>query len=156
MRGKLAVNIMPTSPDIYHMYITVNKKGETSLYFKAINAIYGIIKAELLFHKNCVGNIITIGFNLNPYESCVSNKIINGRRMTVIWNIGDLDKNGKSSISKSKKKINTICLITNPINQFELEVKYCPTEDMIADYFTKYLQGKPFMKFCKYIMNLRD
>ena len=35
-------------------------------------------------------------------------------------------------------------------------VEYCPTTEMIADYFTKPLQGKPFVKFRKAIMNLQD
>ena len=46
--------------------------------------------------------------------------------------------------------------ITDRIKQGELEVKYCPTEDMIADYFTKPIQGKMFTKFHKAIMKLKD
>ena len=30
------------------------------------------------------------GFKLNPYDSCVANKIVNGKQMTVIWHVDDL------------------------------------------------------------------
>jgi hypothetical protein len=33
-----------------------------------------------------------------------------------------------------------------------VELEYCPTEDMVGDYFTKPLEGKKFMKFGKNIM----
>ena len=45
MRGNIAELLMMTAPSIYLKYITVNNKGETVLYFKAINAIYGIMRA---------------------------------------------------------------------------------------------------------------
>ena len=34
----------------------------------------------------------------------------------------------------------------------EIEIVYCPTERMVADYFTKPLQGSPFGKFHRVIM----
>ena len=33
------------------------------------------------------------------------------------------------------------------IKNGELEIEYCPTDDMVADYFTKPLQGKKFLQF---------
>ena len=36
----------------------------------------------------------------------------------------------------------------------ELDIKYCPTDKMVADYFTKPLQGEKFYAFRKMIMNL--
>ena len=29
----------------------------------------------------------------------------------------------------------------------DMEIEYCPTEDMLADFFTKPLQGKKFKEF---------
>ena len=36
----------------------------------------------------------------------------------------------------------------------DAEIKHCPTDDMIADCFTKPNQGGKFRKFSKGIMNL--
>jgi hypothetical protein len=38
----------------------------------------------------------------------------------------------------------------------ELRVKYCPKGDMVADFFTKPLQGSLFCKLHKIILNLPD
>ena len=37
-----------------------------------------------------------------------------------------------------------------------MTVEYCPTEDMIADFFTKPLQGTQFRKLRALIMNLTE
>ena len=67
-----------------------------------------------------------------------------------------LDKNcKKSSYMKTKKTNIGYFFINDRIKQVELEVKQCTTEDMIADYFTKSLQEKIFIKFHKYIVNLK-
>ena len=36
----------------------------------------------------------------------------------------------------------------------EIQIEYCPTEDMIADFFTKPLQGKQFYKLQDCVMNI--
>ena len=48
-RGNIAELLTMTASYIYHKYITVEKKGENVIYVKALNAIYGIMKAEILF-----------------------------------------------------------------------------------------------------------
>ena len=40
------------------------------------------------------------------------------------------------------------------IEDGELEIVYCPTDQMIGDYFTKPLQGKKFKDFRNFIMGL--
>ena len=54
------------------------------LYFKALNAIYIIMKAEGLFYKNFVGDITSIGFKLNPYDPSVAKKLIKRKKMTMV------------------------------------------------------------------------
>ena len=67
LRGKLADLLIKTAPEIYHKHISINRKGETVLYIRALNEIYGIMKAALLFYQKFVGDLMTIGFELNPY-----------------------------------------------------------------------------------------
>ena len=68
-----------------------------------------------------------------------------------------LENNGKKSISKRTRHINIrYYFITDTIKNDELEIEYCPTDDMVADYFTKPLQGKKFLQFRKTIMNLKS
>lgn len=66
-----------------------------------------------------------------------------------------LEKNGKASSGKRTRHINIrYFFVTDRIANKEVKVEYCPTGDMIADYFTKPLQGTPFRKFRDDIMNI--
>ena len=52
-----------------------------------------------------------------------------------------LEKNGKMSSSKRTKHINIrYFFITDRVEKGEVTIKYCPTDDMIAGFFTKPLQ----------------
>ena len=31
-----------------------------------------------------------MGFELNPYDRCVANKMVNGKQCTIVWNVDDL------------------------------------------------------------------
>ena len=90
--------IVMTSLNIYHKYITINKKGETVFYVTFFNDLYRIMKPEILFYKDFV---TTIGFKINPYDPCVIKKLVNGKKMTVVWHIGNF------KVSHERKKIVT-------------------------------------------------
>jgi hypothetical protein len=56
-----------------------------------------------------------------------------------------MEKNGRNSSSKRTRHMNIrYFFVKDKIANRELEVDYCPTEKMIADFFTKPLQGKLF------------
>eukprot|EP00957_Ditylum_brightwellii_P103112 7858553-Ditylum_brightwellii.AAC.1 len=46
--------------------------------------------------------------------------------------------------------------IKDKIESREVKVKHCDAQEMIADYFTKPLQGHLFYKFRKAILNLEN
>ena len=66
-----------------------------------------------------------------------------------------LEKNGRDRAGKRSRHINIrYFYIKDKIESKELEIKYCPTDEMVADYMTKPLQGKKFHAFRKMILNL--
>jgi hypothetical protein len=66
-----------------------------------------------------------------------------------------MEKNGKMSTGKMTKHINIrYFFCTDRIKKGELSVQYCPTLDMIADYFTKSLQGSLFRKLRDLVMGI--
>jgi hypothetical protein len=89
LRGKLAEIMVLMAPEIYKKYIVV-ENGVPVLYVHLINALYGTLKAALLFYKKLVKDLESIGFIINPYDFCVANKMINGKQMTIIWHVDDL------------------------------------------------------------------
>jgi hypothetical protein len=44
--------------------------------------------------------------------------------------------------------------VTDRVKHDELRIEYCPTGDMVADFFTKPLQGSLFRKLCAIILNI--
>ena len=64
-----------------------------------------------------------------------------------------LEENGKKSSSKRTRALNIrYFFLTDQIQKGNLMVEYLPTSEMVADYFSKPLQGKLFQKFRKSIM----
>jgi hypothetical protein len=57
---------------------------------KMQKAMYGMMRASLLFYLKLVDELIADGFELNPYDPCVANKMVDGKQMTVCWHVDDL------------------------------------------------------------------
>ena len=81
---------MLIDPSMYRDYIQYDKKGEPVLYVRMSKALYGFLKSTLDFYLKLRGNFESIGFEFNPYDPCVANKVIQGSQMTVIWHVDDL------------------------------------------------------------------
>jgi hypothetical protein len=65
-----------------------------------------------------------------------------------------LEKHGRASSSKCTRHINIrYFFVTDWIAACEVSIQYCPTGEMIADFFMKPLQGTLFQKFRNFIMN---
>ena len=67
-----------------------------------------------------------------------------------------LEQNGQASSSKHTRHINIrYYFVTDQVNCGEIKLKYCPTTEMLGDYFTKPLQGGLFNKFRDRILNIQ-
>jgi hypothetical protein len=65
-----------------------------------------------------------------------------------------LEENGRGSSSKRTRHIDIRhFFVTDRIAGKEMSVAYCPTGDMVSDFFTKPLQGALFRKLRSIIMN---
>jgi hypothetical protein len=49
-----------------------------------------LTKSALLFYRKFIANLASLGFDINPYDPCVANKIINGKQITICWHVDDL------------------------------------------------------------------
>ena len=74
----------------YRQYMCYEKKKPV-LYVQLMRALYGTLQAALLFWIN-LSTFLTeeLGFELNPYDHCVANKMINGKQCTIVWHVDDL------------------------------------------------------------------
>ena len=68
-----------------------------------------------------------------------------------------LEENGRGSSGKRTRHINIrYFFVTDRVKAEEISVKYCPTEMMLADFYTKPLQGKLFRLFRNLFLNIED
>ena len=68
-----------------------------------------------------------------------------------------LERNGKQSSGKRTRHMNIrYFFITDRVRSREMTIGYCPANEMIADHFTKPLQGSLFRKFRAVIMNIDE
>ena len=59
--------------------------GKKVLYVQVNKAIYGMIESALLWYELYVTVLLKDGFELNEYDKCVANKVINGKQYTIGW-----------------------------------------------------------------------
>ena len=68
-----------------------------------------------------------------------------------------LQNNGKLSSGKRTRHFDIkLFYIADLISRDEVEVRYCPTDEMIGNYMSKPLVGAKFKQFRDLIMNLSD
>jgi hypothetical protein len=67
-----------------------------------------------------------------------------------------LERNGRVSSTKRTKHID-VCyfFVTDRIKHGEVKAEWCPTNEMIADFMTKPLQEKLFIKFQDLVMGIK-
>ena len=51
--------------------------------------IYGCSKSTLLWYNILSTTLEGLGFEINPYDRCVANKLIEGTKCTIAWYVDD-------------------------------------------------------------------
>ena len=87
LRGDFADIMCQVNPE-YKGYVKGEGKSKV-LYLHLLRALYGCIETALLLYNLYVDTLKDIGFVLNPYDRCVANKNINGKRCIICWYVVD-------------------------------------------------------------------
>ena len=98
VKGRLADMLVEIDPELYGPFLT-KENGMSVLYLEILKAMYGMMVSPLLFYWKLRKDLEKIGFKVNPYDSCVANKMINGQQFTILWHVDDL------KISHKDKKV---------------------------------------------------
>jgi hypothetical protein len=89
MNGTLMELMAKIDPKLYRKYL-IDEKGKKVLYLRLQKALYGMMKSALLFYRKLISELKGMGFEVNPYDPCISNKMINGNQMMVRWHVDNL------------------------------------------------------------------
>ena len=121
------------------MHHKINTKSSTEAELVAINDIMPLILWTHYFLE-------AQGYEVHE------NKVFQDNQSTIL-----LKKNGKCSSSHRTHHINIrYFFVMDHIQSKEVAVEYCPTDEMLANMFTKPLQGAAFHHFHAAILNLPD
>eukprot|EP00957_Ditylum_brightwellii_P077828 5915075-Ditylum_brightwellii.AAC.1 len=85
----MAELIVKIKPELYRKHLH-SENGKPVLYVRLKKALYGTMRASLLFWENLVETLQEWGFEINPYDWCVANKDIQGSWCKVVWHVGNL------------------------------------------------------------------
>ena len=87
--GVLVDLLVKIAPETYGPYV-VFESGKKVLYVELLKAMYGQLIAALLWYNKFRGDLESIGYEFNPYDPCVANKVIDGKQHTVKYHVDDL------------------------------------------------------------------
>ena len=88
--GPLALLMADLALDFYGPCLKKDRNRQPVLYICLLNALYGIMKAALLYYRRFIADIKSIGFKLNPYDPCIANKIVDSKQLMLVWHIDDI------------------------------------------------------------------
>jgi hypothetical protein len=97
IRGVLVDILVQIAPDAYKSYVTTDKKGTKQLLVQCQNALDGTMVASLLYYRKFTKSLMSVGFEINPYDPCVANKIVDGTQMTICFHVDDCKLSHRSS-----------------------------------------------------------
>ena len=60
------------------------------MYLHVCKAIYGMFVSSNLFYKKLGADLEAYGFEVNPYDPCVTNKVVDGKQLTIHWHVNNL------------------------------------------------------------------
>ena len=82
LRGVLVDIPCKISSD-YQAYVTRDKRGFKKFLIRCQNALYSTMVAIIIYYLKLTNILTSIGFDINKYDQCISNKAIDGSHMTI-------------------------------------------------------------------------
>ena len=88
--GEMVDKLIEIDEEMYATYVIWEGRQKV-MYMELLKALYGTIKAVKLFWEKMTNHLVKDwGFTINPYDSCVVNKMINGKQCMIVWHVNDL------------------------------------------------------------------
>jgi hypothetical protein len=94
--------MVKAAPNIYRKHITLDANNQPILYVKLQKALCGCLRSALLFYEKLVRDLMSQGFDINQYDPCVANKLVNGEQFKPTWHVNDIKMSHKDSNEVTK------------------------------------------------------
>ena len=88
--GKTEDKLLETDQDLYASYVT-EEKGKKVMYVELFKVLYGTLQAAWLFWEKQQAKLVNDwGFTPNQYDSCIVNKKVNRKQLSVACHVDNL------------------------------------------------------------------
>ena len=87
IRGVLVDMLLYIAPDFYGPYVTTDRKGIKKLITQFMNTIYGTMVEIILYYCKFCKTLKLNKFKMNPYDTCVANRLENGLQQSILFNV---------------------------------------------------------------------
>jgi hypothetical protein len=152
IEGSMADLLIRLDPAYYSQFVETRGTRKI-LYLLLKKALYGTLKAALLFWTKLSSILMSWGFEVNPYDTCVANKTIDGHQCTILWHVDDL----KISHIDATVVTNVIDMLSN---EFGKEAPLTINRGTMHDYLGLTLdfseKGIATIDMKRYIHNILD
>jgi Reverse transcriptase (RNA-dependent DNA polymerase) len=148
LEGTMVDLLLNVAPE-YAIFVTI-ENGKKVLYVLLTKALYGTMRAALLFWRKLTAQLIEWGFKTNPYDPCVANMTIGGNQCTVLWHVDDLKIShvSKAVVEKVLRKLNKVFGKESPLtvnhgtkhDYLGMQLEYAPKGKVQVTMFD-YIEG---------------
>ena len=137
--------------DLYTSYVSV-ENGKKVMYMELLKALYGTLWAAQLFWEKLQAKLVNKwGISPNRYDSCVVNKMVDGRQLTVTWHVDDL----KISHEKEDALDEFIGMMENKFGQdTPLSISCGPIQQYLGMTLDFSKKGKVVVKMDDYVKTM--
>ena len=87
--GELVDMMVELNHSAYSKYVVREGKRKV-IYVVVLRALYGMMVASLLWYAKFRKDLESIGFEFNPYDPCVANRMKNGKQQTIRFHVDDI------------------------------------------------------------------
>ena len=150
-QGEMVDKLLEIDHDLYTSYVTV-EKGEKVMYVELLKVLYGTLWAARLFWEKLQAKLVNDwGFMPNRYDSCVVNKMVDGKQLTMAWHVDDL----KVSHEKEEVLDEFIGMMQNKFGQdAPLSISCGPVQDYLGMTLDFSEQGRVMVKMHDYVKTM--
>ena len=81
--------LLDIAPGFYETDLTPDMKGTKELIAQCMNSMYGTMVASLLYYCKFCKMLKLNKFKMNPYDTCVTNLLVNGLQKSILFHVDD-------------------------------------------------------------------
>ena len=150
-QGEMVDKLLEIDHDLYTSYITV-EKGEKVMYMELLKVLYRTLWASRLFWEKLQAKLVNDwGSTPNQYDSCVVNKKVDGKQLTMAWHMDDL----KVSHEKEEVLDEFIGMMEREFGQdAPLSVSQGPVQEYLGMTLDFSKRGRVVVKMSNYVKNM--